>query len=102
MQIREMTMADYDGVMELLRASEGVVIRGADSREGVARYQARNPGFSFVAVDGGAVVGCVLGGHDGRRGYLNHLAVAAVCRGRGIGRALVERVSSPEPAPLQE
>ena len=35
------------------------------------------------------MIGAVLCGHDGRRGYLNHLAVARDHRGRGIGRALV-------------
>ena len=33
--------------------------------------------MSFVAVAGGRIVGAVLGGHDGRRGYLHHLAVDA-------------------------
>jgi ribosomal protein S18 acetylase RimI-like enzyme len=54
-------------------------------------YLARNPGMSFVACDGGRVVGAVLCGTDGRRGYLHHLAVAAPDRQRGLGRALVQR-----------
>ena len=75
--IRVMTPADYDAVSGLLRATEGVVLRAADSRAATARYLERNPGLSFVCCDAGGVVGCVFAGHDGRRGYLQHLAVHA-------------------------
>jgi N-acetylglutamate synthase len=92
--IRPMFAADYEAVMELLRRSGGVQLRDADSFEGIARYLARNPGLSFVAEIDGHVAGCVFAGHDGRRGYLYHLAVDAAYRGRGIGRALVDRALS--------
>jgi ribosomal protein S18 acetylase RimI-like enzyme len=62
-----------------------------DSPRGLARYLKRNVGLSFVACDEGRLVGAVLSGHDGRRGYLHHLAVAPTHRKRGIGKALVER-----------
>src|SRR5690606_29848318 len=65
--------------------------RDADSREGIARYLARNPGLSFVAVQHGRIVGTVMAGHDGKRGYLQHLLVLEALRNRGIGRALVSR-----------
>jgi N-acetylglutamate synthase len=88
--IREMTLDDYDAVMALLATVEGVGMRDADGREGIACYLARNPGMSFVAVrEGTRIVGCVFGGHDGRRGHLYHLAVAAGLRGQGIGGRLV-------------
>ncbi|HIC90022.1 MAG TPA: GNAT family N-acetyltransferase, partial [Anaerolineae bacterium] len=51
----------------------------------------RNPGFSFVARDGRLLVGAILCGHDGRRGYIHHLAVYRRHRHKGIGRELVER-----------
>ncbi len=90
--IREMTMADYDAAMALWQRTEGMGLRPADAPEHIARYLARNPGLSFVAMDGDHLVGTVLCGHDGRRGYLQHLAVEQAYRGQGIGRALVERV----------
>lgn len=92
MDIREMTPQDYDAVYALWEQTEGVGLSAADSRERITRYLERNPGHSFVAVDGAAVVGAVLCGHDGRRGYLHHLAVVPAYRRQGVGRQLVERV----------
>ena len=89
--IRPMTMADYGDVMALMSDTPGVVVRAADSPEAIGRYLARNPGLSLVAESEGRAVGCVLCGHDGRRGYLHHVVVAPVYRGQGIGRALVGR-----------
>lgn len=89
-QIRGMTLADYDEVIALWRATEGLGLGESDEREPIAAYLERNPGMSFVAVHEGRVVGALLGGHDGRRGYLHHLAVAPRSRHQGIGRALVK------------
>lgn len=88
--IGPMGLDDYDDMMALWRESEGVGLSGADSRDGVAAFLAHNPGLSLVARDEGRLVGAVLCGHDGRRGYLHHLAVAPEYRRRGIGRALVD------------
>jgi ribosomal protein S18 acetylase RimI-like enzyme len=60
-----------------------------DSREGIERYLRRNPCTSFVAELGGAVVGAILCGHDGRRGVIYHTTVALPHRRQGIGAALV-------------
>jgi ribosomal protein S18 acetylase RimI-like enzyme len=89
--VRELAPADYDAVFSLWQATEGLVLRDADQRDPVLRYLARNPGLSFVAVSGGLLVGAVLCGTDGRRGYLQHLAVDRSHRRLGVGRALVER-----------
>jgi len=84
-----MTLSDYYSVRALLNEVEGVVLREADSRESIARYLARNPGLSLVAKRSARVVGCLLCGHDGRRGYLQYLAVDPIWRRRGIASALV-------------
>ncbi|MDB5983216.1 MAG: GCN5-related N-acetyltransferase [Pseudomonas sp.] len=89
-----MTMDDYDAVIELMKSTPGVSFRDADSRESTAKYLQRNPGLSFVAEVGGALGGCVMCGHDGRRGYLQHLVVLPQYRGQGIANALVERCLS--------
>lgn len=94
-EIREMTIADYDAVLALWQATEGVGLSAADSRDAIERYLVRNPGMSFVAcsseTEQSEIVGAVLAGHDGRRGYLHHLAVRPAYRKQGLGQALVER-----------
>jgi len=90
--IRPMTIDDYDRVLALWDGTPGIGLGTADSREAIAGYLERNPGLSLVAEagrDGPAVVGAVLCGHDGRRGYLYHLAVDPAARRNGVGRALV-------------
>jgi ribosomal protein S18 acetylase RimI-like enzyme len=89
--VRPMTIADYDAVSALWRASDGVGLRAADERPGIERFLERNAGLSLVAEVDGRLVAAVLCGHDGRNGFLHHLAVAAEFRGRGIGRGLVNR-----------
>ena len=89
-ELREVTAADYDEVVALWQASEGIVLRAVDERAPLERYLAHNPRLSFVACDGARVVGAVLCGTDGRRGYLQHLAVAATHRRQGIGRRRAE------------
>ncbi|MDY7066941.1 Acetyltransferase YpeA [Pseudomonas extremaustralis] len=89
--IRTMTPCDYDAVLALMQDTPGISLRDADSREATARYLARNPGLSFVAEAEGRLIGCVMCGHDGRRGYLQHLLVLPEYRRQGIARALTQR-----------
>ena len=88
--IREMTIDDYDEAVALWEASEGVGLSEGDDREGVALCLRRNSSLSFVACVDNALVGAALCGHDGRRGYLYHLAVDKNHRNKGIGHALVD------------
>jgi ribosomal protein S18 acetylase RimI-like enzyme len=90
-QIIVYTMAHYDEVTALMRRTPGMSLRDADSREATARYLERNPDLSFLAVDAGKIIGCAMCGHDGRRGYLQHVIVDPVYRGQGIANELVER-----------
>jgi len=94
LNIRVMALDDYDAVIELMRSTPGISLRDADSRDATARYLARNPGLSFVAEVEGLLCGCVMCGHDGRRGYLQHLLVLPEYRRQGIANALVARCLS--------
>ncbi len=91
-RIRAMTQDDFAAVHAVWSVCEGVGLNESDTEERVTAYLARNPGLSFVAEEGGKVVGAVLCGQEGRRGYLNHLAVHPEHRRKGLGRSLVERV----------
>lgn len=92
--LREMTPEDYDAAYALWQASEGIGLGADDSKKGITRFLARNPGLSFVALEGRRLVGAALCGHDGRRGYIHHLAVAESHRRRGVGRALAAQCLS--------
>ena len=94
--IRAMTIDDYDEVFALWQAVEGIGLHPdeCDSRGGVTRYLARNPATCFVARNGAELIGAVMCGHEGRRGYLNHLAVAGGYRRQGIGKALVAQCTA--------
>lgn len=91
-QIRPLEAGDYSAAITLWRASEGVVLRAGDTRESFLRFLDRNPGLSLGAWSQAELVGAVMAGHDARRGYLYHLAVARMQRRQGIGRQLVEAV----------
>jgi len=91
MNLREMTIDDYEVVFELWEKTEGIGLSDADSKEGIRSFLARNPGLSFVAVEGDSIIGAALCGHDGRRGYIHHLSVLDSYRKQGIGRSLGNR-----------
>lgn len=89
--LRTLIIADYEVVYALWQQTEGIGLNESDTREAIAGFLERNPGLSVVACDtNNLIVGTILCGHDGRRGYLHHLAVAQTHRKQGIGRALVD------------
>ena len=91
MDIRVMSIDDYDDLYALWLSCKGMGLNDVDdSREGIERYLRRNPATSFVAVEDGQMVGCIMTGHDGRRGYVHHTAVHPEYRKLGIGAKLVE------------
>ena len=87
--IRPFELTDHAAAIDLWQATEGIGLSASDSRTNTAAYLERNPGMSFVACHNGTLIGAVLCGTDGRRGYLHHLAVDKRFRSRGIGRQLV-------------
>ena len=94
--IRQFDLArDYDAVISLWRsAGPGVHIGVSDTRQEIARKLERDPDLFLVAEEAGQIVGTVIGGFDGRRGMVYHLAVAARHRGNGIGTALMNELES--------
>jgi ribosomal protein S18 acetylase RimI-like enzyme len=90
-KIRRFTPRDHRQATELWRSCEGLGLTDSDSYEGIRAFLRRNPGLSFVAESDGQIVGTALCGHDGRRGFIYHLAVAPSARREGIGRTLVAR-----------
>ena len=93
--IRNMNIYDYNEVYELWINTPGMGLNDLDdSRDGFEKYLSRNPNTCFVAEKDNKIVGVILSGHDGRRGYIYHTAVSASQRGSGIGTALVDAAVS--------
>jgi len=90
-KIVEYKIKHFDQVLDLMKRTPGVAVRAVDSREATARYLKRNPGLSFVAQVSGRIIGCAMCGHDGRRGYLQHVVVEPEYRGQGIAHEMVTR-----------
>lgn len=91
MNIRVMTIDDYDKVYALWLSCAGMGLNNLDdSREGIAKYLERNPETCFVAEEAGNIAGVIIAGNDGRRGYIYHTAVSPDYRRRGIGSELVD------------
>lgn len=85
-----MTIEDYDQVYALWKSIHGFGIRSIDdSRDGVERFLKRNPTTSVVSEADGKIVGCILCGHDGRRGCFYHVCVEEAYRKHGIGKQMV-------------
>lgn len=96
MLIREFRLPDdYPQTRELWSAMEkGVKLGSSDTPEELAKKLARDPDLFLVAEVDGRIVGTVIGGYDGRRGLIYHLAVSAPYRGRGIGSRLMDEVEA--------
>lgn len=91
MNIRKMSVNDYDEVYALWMSCEGMGLNNLDdSREGIDKFIKRNPDTCFVAEIGNKIVGVIIVGNDGRRGYIYHTAVNPQYRNQGIGTQLVD------------
>jgi ribosomal protein S18 acetylase RimI-like enzyme len=91
MEIRKLTINDYEEIYDLWISTPGMGLNDIDdSKKGIEKYLKRNPDTCFAAVANSKIVGVILSGHDGRRGYIYHTAVSTASRNRGIGSALVD------------
>ena len=90
-EIRIMTIDDYDKVYALWMSCRNMGFNNLDdSREGIGKYLKRNPSTCFVAVKSEEVIGVILSGHDGRRGFIHHMAVSEGYRRQGIASGLLD------------
>jgi N-acetylglutamate synthase len=87
MRIREFIEEDIPAVLEIWRLAE-LSLGLSDTPEELKRFLKMNPTTSLVGEDG-FLIAAVLGGFDGRRGLVHHLAVLPELQGRGYGRAMM-------------
>ena len=91
MSIRLMTIDDYEKVYELWKSCAGMGLNNLDdSKEGIEKFLKRNPDTCFVADVDNNIVGVIIVGNDGRRGYIYHTAVNPQYRKQGIAKSLVD------------
>ena len=90
MKIRAMSISDYEQVYQLWLSCAGMGLNNLDdSKEGIERFLNKNPETCFVAENGQKVIGVIIVGNDGRRGYIYHTAVNPDYRNQGIATKLV-------------
>jgi ribosomal protein S18 acetylase RimI-like enzyme len=84
---------DYPEVRHLWEnAGPGIQLRQSDEAEEIEKKVRHDPDLFLVAVSDGKIVGTVIGGFDGRRGLIYHLAVTGELREEGIGSMLMQEV----------
>ncbi|MGE0724058.1 MAG: GNAT family acetyltransferase [Alphaproteobacteria bacterium] len=89
--VRSYRPTDFAALVRLWRDC-GLHPSRSDTPGSLARKLERDPDLFLVAEAAGAIVGSILGSYDGRRGWINRLAVAPALRGRALGRRLVDEV----------
>ena len=95
MRIRKMLISDYSKVYDLWISTPGIGLNDIDdSRAGIEKYLRRNPNTCFVAEEKDSIIGSILSGHDGCRGFIHHTAVCVSRRNKGVGHALVNHAIS--------
>lgn len=93
MNIRKMIIEDYDEVYALWMSCAGMGLNNLDdSKDGIDKFIKRNPDTCFIAESENKLVGVIMAGNDGRRGYIYHTAVNPQYRKQGIASQLVNTV----------
>ena len=88
--IKKLTIDDYDKMYALGLSCKGMGLNDTDdSREGIRRFLDRNPDTCFGAYEADMLIGVILVGNDGRRGFIYHTAVSPKHREKGVGTTLV-------------
>jgi len=95
MDIKTMTIDDYDDVYKLWTSEKSVGLRSLDdSKEGIRKFLNRNPDTCFTAAVDNKIIGCIMCGNDGRRAYIYHAMVHKDYRGNGIGKKMLDTAIS--------
>ena len=85
-----MIIEDYHDVYRLWTLTKGMGLNNLDdTKTGINIFLQRNPNTCFVATFHNEIIGTIISGHDGRRGYIYHTAVSEKFRKKGIGQKLV-------------
>ena len=88
MQIKKFTMESYKTVVNLWKKS-GIHVGSSDTKEQLEKMLQRNPNLFLIGMVDDRIIGVVMGGFDGRRGYVHHLAIDPDYQRKGYGKKLM-------------
>jgi len=91
MKIEKYTMDLYEEIITLWRKA-GINVGSSDTREEINRMLQRNPNLFLIGKLHNKVIGVVIGGFDGRRGYVHHLAVDPDYQKKGYGKMIMDEL----------
>jgi N-acetylglutamate synthase len=91
MKLSKLMPSDFDKALRFWSETRGIGVSAVDTRNLLSTFLKRNPGLSFKVVDNDEVVATILCAHDGKRGYLHHIAISERYAGHGLARLLTDR-----------
>ena len=86
----EMESSHFPLLKEFWENTDGIKLTIGDTESELSNYHKRNKGMSFICMNGADLIGTILCGHDGRRGFIYHLAVHKDFRNDNIAADLIE------------
>ena len=90
-KIIEMQLDRYSELIDFWKSCEGIYLSDDDEYDNLEIYLKRNRKSNFIVVYENEIIGTIKSSHDGRRGYIHHLAVKKEFRKQGIARELVNK-----------
>jgi len=89
--IKKLTLSDYPSLIEIWKEA-GFKIGKSEEKQEVEKFLQTNPNTSLGIYINDTLIGCILGGYDGRRGLIHHFAVRKEHQGKGYGKALLNQL----------
>jgi ribosomal protein S18 acetylase RimI-like enzyme len=91
MKIEKFSMNLYKDVVQLWKKA-GISVGSSDSKKEIERMLERNPNLFLIGKIGECIIAVVMGGFDGRRGYVHHLAVDPIHQKKGYGKKMMDHL----------
>ena len=90
-KILKLNISHYTALIEIWKES-GFKIGKSEKKEEVEKFLQTNPNTSLGIYIDDTLIGCILGGYDGRRGLIHHFAITKEHQGKGYGKALLDQL----------
>ncbi len=92
-KIRELRISDYENAIKIWQKA-GIHLSASDRKDEIDKMLKHNPNLCLALENNNQMIGLVLGGFDGRRGWIHHLAVLPEFQGKGYGKLLMDELIS--------